>query len=242
MQPPAIAPRTSAAPAVPETARGPRLWHWPLSPACRKVRLGLAEKRVEVELILERYWEKDPDFLRRNPVGRVPVLRIDGRLMTESAAICEYVEETRDGPGLIPEDPAHRYEMRRIVGWFDDAFAREVTDRLLGERLMRKVRGDGYPDSRAVKDGSVAIRVHLTEMTALLDRRRWLAGDALTLADFAAAAHLSCLAYISDVPWDRFETVRDWYAKIKSRPAFRGILADTIPGHLPPRHYADLDF
>ena len=197
---------------------------------------------MEVELIEERYWERDPEFLRRNPVGRVPVLRMDGRLMTESAAICEYLEETQGGPTLVPGGPADRYEMRRIVGWFDDAFAREVTDRLLGERLMRKVKGDGYPDSRAVKAGAAAIRTHLDAMTELLEGRRWLAGDAMTLADFAAAAHLSCLDYISDVPWDRFEAVQGWYAKIKSRPAFRGILADTIPGHLPPRHYADLDF
>lgn len=230
MQPPASDP-----------ARTVRLWHWALSPACRKVRLSLAERRVEVELIAERYWERDPELLRRNPLGRVPVLRMDGRLMTESAAICEYVEETRGGT-LIPDGAAARYEMRRIVGWFDDAFAREVTERLLGERLMRKVRGDGYPDSAAVKAGSAAIRVHLQLMTDLLERRRWLAGDAMTLADFAAAAHLSALDYISDVPWDRFEGVRDWYAKIKSRPAFRGVLTDAIPGHLPPRHYADLDF
>ncbi len=234
--------RPPATTSAPGGAKGPRLWHWQLSPACRKVRLSLAEKRIEVELVEERYWERDPEFLRRNPLGRVPILRLDGRLMTESAAICEYLEETREGPALIPADPAARYEMRRIVAAFDDAFAREVTARLLGERLMRKVRGDGYPDSAAVKAGSTAIRVHMTAMTELLDQRRWLAGDTLSLADFAAAAHLSCLDYISDVPWDRFEGVRDWYAKIKSRPAFRGLLADTIPWQLPPRHYADLDF
>ena len=79
-------------------------------------------------------------------------------------------------------------------------------------------------------------------MTWLLDNRRWLAGDAMTLADFAAAAHLSSLDYISDVDWNRSAAVKDWYAKIKSRPAFRSILADTVPGFIPPRHYADLDF
>ena len=63
-----------------------------------------------------------------------------------------------------------------------------------------------------------------------LDHRRWLAGDVMTLADFAAAAYLSSLDYISDVDWNRSETVKDWYAKIKSRPAFRSILADAVPG------------
>ncbi len=64
----------------------------------------------------------------------------------------------------------------------------------------------------------------------------------MTLADFAAAAHLSALDYISDVDWNRSAVVKDWYAKIKSRPAFRNILADQVPGFLPPPHYADLDF
>ena len=67
-------------------------------------------------------------------------------------------------------------------------------------------------------------------MAWLLDQRRWLAGDTMTLADFAAAAHLSCLDYISDVNWNRSEAVKDWYAKIKSRPAFRSLLADAVPG------------
>ena len=219
-----------------------RLYHVPLSPFCRKVRLSLAEHRIEVELVEERYWEPSADFLRRNPAGKVPVLRIDGLTLTESAAICEYVEETRPERALMPERAAERHEVRRLVSWFDDGFHHEVTSKLLYERVNKKLHGRGHPDSSAVKSGALAIRRHLDYMTGLLDRRRWLAGDAMTLADFAAAAHLSSLDYISDVDWNRSETVRDWYAKIKSRPAFRTILADAVPGFPPPRHYADLDF
>ncbi|MEL7091332.1 MAG: glutathione S-transferase family protein [Pseudomonadota bacterium] len=219
-----------------------RLFHVPLSPFCRKVRLSLAEKKVEVELVEERYWEQDPDFMRRNPAGKVPVLRIDGIMMAESAAICEYIEETRPEPALLPSDPAGRQEVRRLVGWFDDKFHQEVTSKLLYERVNRKLTGAGYPDSGNVKAGAKAIKYHLDYMTWLLDHRRWLAGDVMTLADFAAAAHLSALDYISDVDWNRSQTVKDWYAKIKSRPAFRNILADQVPGFPPPRHYNDLDF
>ena len=219
-----------------------RLYHVPLSPFCRKVRLTLAEKRIEVELVEERYWERDPDFLRRNPAGKVPVLKIDGLTLAESGAICEYLDETRPEPRLVPEAPAARAEMRRLVGWFDDAFHHEVTTRLLYERVNKKVMKQGYPDSRNVKSGAQRIKFHLDYMHNLLDHRRWLAGDALTLADFAAAAHLSALDYISDVDWHRSEVVKDWYAKIKSRPAFRGILSDQVPGFPPPVHYADLDF
>ncbi|MBE1294150.1 MAG: glutathione S-transferase family protein [Shimia sp.] len=219
-----------------------RLFHVPLSPFCRKVRLVMGEKRLEVELVEERYWEQDPDFLRRNPAAKVPVLKMDGKMMADSNAICEYLEEKYPDPALMPRDPDGRYEVRRLVAWFDDKFHHEVTSKLLYERVNRKLMGTGYPDSSNVKAGAKAIKYHLDYMHWLLDHRRWLAGDVMTLADFTAAAHLSALDYISDVDWNRSAVVKDWYATIKSRPAFRAVLADQVPGFPPPAHYADLDF
>ena len=219
-----------------------RLYHYPLSPFCRKVRLVLAEKKIEVDLVEERYWEQSSEFLRRNPAGKVPILRVDGKTMTESTPICEYLDEMHPEPKLIPSDPQHRYEVRRLVAWFDDKFHTEVTTNLLYERVHKKVTGQGFPDSKNVKAGAKTIKFHLDYMNWLLEHRRWLAGDTMTMADFAAAAQLSTLDYISDVDWNRSSVVKDWYAKIKSRPAFRGILADQIPGFPPPKHYNDLDF
>jgi glutathione S-transferase len=219
-----------------------RLYHFPLSPFSRKVRLCLAEKKIEVELVEERYWEQDAEFLRRNPAGKVPILKMGGRLLADSTAICEYLEELHPTPALFPRDAEGRYETRRLVAWFDDKFHAEVTSKLIGERVFRKLMGTGYPDSAHVKSGARAIKYHLDYMGHLLDQRRWLAGDQMTLADFAAAAQLSCLDYISDVDWNRSENVKDWYAKIKSRPSFRSLLADQLSGFPQPRHYADLDF
>ena len=146
-----------------------RLYHFPLSPFCRKVRLTLAEKKLEVELIEERYWEPSPDFLRRNPAGKVPVLRIDSKVMSESQAICEYIDETNHSPALMPRDPEARYEVRRICAWFDDKFHSEVTSKLLYERLNKKVMGQGYPDSKNVKFGAGRIKYHIDYMGWLLD-------------------------------------------------------------------------
>lgn len=219
-----------------------RLYHVALSPFCRKVRLTLAEKKIEVELIEEKYWDPSPDFLRHNPAGKVPILRIDNRFMPESQAICEYLEETHQGPALMPRDRDGRYEVRRLCAWFDDKFNHEVTEKIMGERVWKKVMKKGYPDSKTVKEGLRAIRYHLDYMGWLLEQRRWLAGDQMTLADFAAAAHLSCLDYISDVNWDQQPAVRDWYSKIKSRPAFRPLLQDQLSGLPPSPQYAELDF
>ena len=219
-----------------------RLYHFALSPFSRKVRLSLAEKRIEVELVEEKYWEQSIDFLRRNPAGMIPILRLDGKNYTESNAICEYLEDLYPAPELMPKEAADKYEVRRLINWFDDKFYNEVTKKLLNERVIKKISGEGFPDSKKVKQGAKRIKFHLDYMAWLLERRRWLAGDVMTLADFAAAAQLSCLDYISDVDWNRSRIVKDWYAKVKSRPAFRSILADQVPGFPPPRHYNDLDF
>ena len=219
-----------------------RLYHLALSPFCRKVRLVLGEKKIEVELVEERYWEADSELPRRNPAGRLPVLRHEGRLMAESQAICEYLDETVPTPPLIPTLALDRYEVRRLCAWFDDKFNAEVTRPIMTERVWKKVMKAGHPDSRAVKSGLRAIKDHMDYLDALLDTRKWLAGNTLSLADFTAAAHLSCLDYISDVDWDRSGLVRDWYATVKSRPAFRSLLADQVPGIQPAAHYAVLDF
>ncbi len=219
-----------------------RLYHAPLSPFCRKVRLTLAEKKLEVELVEERYWEQSPELMRRNPAGKVPVLRMGGATLSESQAICEYIEETVPTPPLMPQGAAGRFEVRRICAWFDDKFNSEVTGKLLHEKVTKKLAGQGHPESRAVKAGANALKYHMEYLGWLLEHRRWLAGDVMTLADFAAAAHLSTLDFMGDVDWDRSPSVKDWYAKLKSRPAFRTLLSDRLLGFEPSPTYADLDF
>ena len=219
-----------------------KLYHVPLSPFCRKIRLVLAEKKVEVELIEERYWEQSPEFLKKSPSGKIPILQVDGMNLTESTPICEFLEDLFPQPKLMPDSAEDRYEVRRLVNWFDDKFHYEVTSKLLYERINKKIMKQGAPDSKNVMHGKRKIKYRLDYMTYLLERRRWLAGNSMTLADFTAAAHFSTLDYTKDVDWFESNTVKDWYAKIKSRPAFRGILADQISGFPPADHYNDLDF
>ena len=139
-------------------------------------------------------------------------------------------------------DPRARAEARRLVGWFDGKFAREVSDKLLGEKVMKRFLALGEPSMETIRAGLANIRAHLDYIAYLIERRNWLAGDDLSLADLAAAAHFSAIDYLGDVPWDKHDGAREWYARVKSRPSFRPLLDDTIPGLPPPKHYANLDF
>lgn len=219
------------------------LHHLWLSPFCRKVRVVLAEKRIDFDLRAENVWERRQEFLALNPAGEVPVMiEPDGTALSGSAVICEFLEEVHADPPLIGKTPLERAEVRRLVDWFDAKFNREVTENLVGEKMMKRFLGLGEPDSKAIRAGHANLHHHLDYITYLVERRKWLGGDHLSLADIAAGAHLSTIDYLGDVPWSDYEEAKDWYARIKSRPSFRPLLKDHIPGAAPAKHYADLDF
>ncbi len=218
-------------------------YHLWISPACRKVRLMMGEKNIEFELKLEKTWQRNSDFLNLNPSGDVPVIiDEDGSTICGHQVICEYLDEMYGTPSLIGNGAVERAEVRRITDWFDHKFQEEVTDYLVNEKIMKRFLGLGEPDSSAIRAGHRNINIHLEYISWLVERRNWLAGKDITLADLAAAAHLSCVDYLGDVPWQDHPHAKDWYARIKSRPSFRGILTDHIPGAPPPKHYANLDF
>jgi glutathione S-transferase len=219
------------------------LYHLPLSPYCRKVRLVLAEKRLPFELKAERVWERRPEYLQMNPAATVPTLQEDnGLAIPESGVICEYLDEAYPDTGLLGTTLGERVEVRRLVAWFDGKFDREVTRNLNGEKYFKRISGIGHPDAAALRAGYANLREHLQYLGWLAETRKWLAGSALSLADFAAAAHISVLDYQGDIDWNLSPAARDWYARMKSRPSFRPLLADRVPGFTPPPHYADLDF
>ncbi len=219
------------------------LYHFALLPACRKVRLVLAEKNLPFAPKPELFWERREDFLALNPAGEVPVLvEADGLVLADATAIAEYLDEVAPMPMLIGATPAERAETRRLVAWFDGKFAAEVTRHLLGEKVLSRYNRGGQPDSDAIRVGYANIRTHLDYIAYLTERRNWLAGPSFGLADITAAAHLSALDYLGDVPWDRHDGAREWYGRVKSRPAFRTVLEDRIAGFKPAGHYADLDF
>jgi glutathione S-transferase len=219
------------------------LYHLPLSPHSRKVRLALAEKRLPFEMRVEKVWERRSEYLELNPAGTVPTLIEDnGLIIPDSNVVCEYLEEAYPDVGLMGRTLAERVEVRRLVAWFDGKFSQEVTRNLVGEKYLKRLTGRGNPDAGALRTGYVALRYHMEYLGWLAENRKWLAGSALSLADFTAAAHLSCIDFIGDMDWSLSGPAKEWYARIKSRPSFRGLLADRVAGVNPPEHYADLDF
>jgi glutathione S-transferase len=218
------------------------LHHWPLDPWSRQIRLALSEKQLAFEMEGVRFWD-DPDALTAlTPTGLPPVLVDGDQVIAEARAILEYLEETTPEPALLPGSAADRAEARRIAQWFDRKFDAEVNAFLLHEKLEKRVQNLGGPDMDAIRAGKDYLRWHLDYMSGLLEVRDGLAGPRWTLADLVAAAHLSCIDYLGDVPWNEFPPARDWYQRIKCRPSFRGLLADRLPGMGPADGYQDLDF
>lgn len=219
------------------------LLHLWLHPFSRKVRVALAEKKLEFQLQIEKTWERRTEFLALNPAGDVPVLiEQDGTTLANSQVICEYLEEVYPEVNLIGFDPVQRAETRRLVSWFDVKFNKEVTQNLVEEKLMKRYLKLGEPHGPSIRAGHANIHYHLDYIGFLTEKREWLAGDYFSLADISAAAHLSAVDYVGGVPWEEHEAAREWYAKIKSRDSFKPLLEDRIPGFNPAGHYEDADF
>lgn len=219
------------------------LYHFWISPACRKVRLALNEKGLKYELVVEKPWEAREGFFALNPAGEVPVLKDENdAVIADSQAIVEYLEECYQDVPLLPKGEKERAETRRLISWFDHKFRNEVTDNLVDEKILKRLMRTGTPNTAAIRAGHHNIHYHLDYIEYLTERRNWLAGEELTLADLAAAAQISAVDYLGDVPWDQHPAAKVWYSRIKSRPTFRSLLADNLPGMPAPKHYADLDF
>jgi glutathione S-transferase len=221
-----------------------QLLQFPLCPFSRKVRLVMAEKAVPVELIRENPWERSDEFLDLNPAGETPVL-VDseqGITLIGSQPIAEFFDETVEKAPMIHGDAVLRAEIRRLVEWFDEKLYREVVEPLMAERMRKRLVSKESPDTRVLRDAMRVGNNHLDYLDYLLDHRRWLAGPSLSLADFTGAAHLSVIDYLGAVDWRGHKQTKDWYAVMKSRPAFRPLLGERMEVIVPPQHYDKVDF
>ena len=221
----------------------PVLYHHWLSPSARFIRLLLAEKRVTFDLRLEKEWERREAFLALNPAGEVPVLvQDDGRVYSGTKAIAEYLEESIPEPALLVGSVDERYEIRRLVGWFHTKLGVEVTRLVVQEKLFKRLYATGEPDSHAIRCAAHNLKIHLRYITHLVSSQNYVAGKYFSMADAAAAAHISVLDYFNDIVWQDWPEVKDWYMRVKSRRSVRLLLQDRVKGLVPPAHYSVVDF
>lgn len=220
------------------------LIHHPISPFSRKVRLLMGEKRILFVLKEEDPWNLSKEALCLNPAGELPIFVYDGNVITGNNAICEFLDEAykqKEIP-IINGDVRQRAEIRRLTEWFDTKFYREVYRNIVTEKVFKRFMAGTAPDSKILKSGLNNLNFHMEYIDWLCENRNFLAGDNFSLADIAAAAQLSIIDYLGDVPWEGYKNAKLWYSKIKSRPSFKDILKDNIKGILPSKHYNNLDF
>lgn len=229
-----------------------KLIHSPFCHRSRSIRLALAELGWDVHFEEEDPGTWRPELLALNPSGELPVLVVPGiATVAGTYAISEFLDEAArdydtsdDHVLLFPGDSVHRAEVRRLVDWFHGKMERDVTLELFEQKLARRTNGHAEPPPNAenLRAAHANLRYHLRYVNFLADQRDWLAGRALSFADMAAAGHISVLDYAGAITWDEVPAAKAWYMKIKSRPAFRPLLADRLTGVPPAPVYAELDF
>jgi glutathione S-transferase len=223
-----------------------RLYYHPLCPFSRKVRVHLTAKEIDFELIQENFWERRKEFIAMNPAGTVPIIfdNVNANLIINSSVICEYVEEKHsDGKNFFGDNFVKRAEARRLQHWFDEKFYNEVTKHALNERYFNRfLPSSKAPDSEILRVARRNLNIHLSYIEFLLESRKYLAGDQISIADFSAASHISVLDYFGDINWHHYAPTKDWYCLIKSHKIFNEVLKDRIANISPPEWYSKLDF
>ena len=224
----------------------PSLVHYPLDPASRLIRLMCAEYGVPLDLEEIRPWLREEALLELNPAATLPILFGEGDvpivgIMASIHAVEDFYTPAA-AAGLLPLDPLDRAEMWRLVEWALVKLNDEVTRYLIEEKIAKRDQRGATPDPAVLRAAKANLNEHLLYFNWLLANRNWLAGPDMTLADFALAAHLSSLDYMGDIHWGKAVETRDWYSRLKSRPAFRTLLNDRVVAMPPSKGYADLDF
>ena len=222
-----------------------RLFQYPLSSLSRAIRIILGEKHLDYEMVYEAPWNPSDELLKYNLFGEIPVL-IDTNMVViyGVSSIPEYLDEVYPDINLIGTSANERAEARKIADWANGIFYRESYYPIIMERILKRFAKniDKRPDPACIRTAVSKLQTHLGYIAWLVDSRNWMAGRNFSIADIATASIISVLDYLGIMQWERYEIVKEWYARIKSRPSFRSILHDNLPQIPPVQNYDNLDF
>ncbi len=220
-----------------------RLYHYPICPLSRTIRVLLTEKKLSFYPVIEIFWERREKYVRLNPMANVPLLVAKPNLViADIYAIIEFLEEEHQDIVLIHGSPQEKAEIRRVMAWFNNKFYNEVVGLILNEKIYNFFKSGTDADHKLLTVARQNLAYHMRYLQFLLSRRNWIAGNEMSLADIAVACQLSSLDYLGEINWNNYPVAKDWYAIIKSRPSFRDILQDMLSGFRPAAHYRELDF
>ena len=220
-----------------------KLYYMPMCAPSRAAKIILNEKGIQFNSINEPIWKRRIEFLKINPEGELPVIvDVKKNKIVGYFSLAYFLEDKEDKKNLVGQCSLSRLEIRRICKWFDNKFNKEVYENIVEERVFKNLKGLGNPSSEFLKAGRVNLKNHENYIEWLLSNRTFIAGEFFSIADIICAAYFSSLDYLGEVDWERINSTKKWYAKIKSRPSFRDILKEklfTIPAS---KHYQNLDF
>ena len=192
------------------------------SPYVRKIRIVLAEKKIDYELVLDSPWEEGNRVVALNPLGKVPVLVLDDEsTLYDSRVIAEYLDTVAPNNRLIPDSGRERISVKR---W--EALADGVLDAAVAAFLeSRRPDGERSPSwiERQRDKTTRALRV----MSDELGEQAWCHGNSLSLADIAVGCALGYVSFrLGDIRWSQhYPNLADLQEKLMQRPAF----AETVP-------------
>jgi glutathione S-transferase len=199
-----------------------KLYHNPLSPNVRRVRLTAAVLGIELEekkLDFAKGEHKNPEYLALNPNGAVPTLTDGDFVLTESRAIMQYLASKKPESGLLPRDEAARADVTRWQFWDASHFSPHVAG-IAFEKLLKGMLGMGDPDPRKIEEGLANFR----RFGAVLDKRlagkSYVVGNALTLADLTLASSLM-YAKQAELPLSEVPNVQSWFGRISDLDAWK---------------------
>lgn len=220
-----------------------KLYHYPLCPFSRQVRLYAAELNLNINLIKVDYWQPTVDVLQMNPAGTLPIWQeLNGFTVNGIYPLTEYMQEKHGDSKLMLYDINAKAEIRRLLSWCNDKMHGEVTNIFVNEKLTRLLANQGPPRTDLLRLAKSNLAIHMNYFSELLSKYSYIASDSMSIADLALASHISIIDYFGEINWDNWLFIRNWYAVIKSRPSFRTILNDKVAGLMPSFHYNNLDF
>jgi glutathione S-transferase len=198
-----------------------KLYDFKSSPNCQRVKVVLAEKNLPYEIVpidLTKKEQKNPDYLKMNPYGKVPVLTDDNTVLYESLIINEYLEEKYPNPPLMPKEPAKKAKGRILVDYgmahFDSAYQK------LRMELMKEAKEQSQPIIDGAKND---LKKLLQRFEEELGEQQYLLGE-FSLVDADLIPRFTRLEGFGVLPDSSLPRLGKYLERVKARPSVKAIL------------------